>query len=712
MKFRFLLCLAVSTYAAMAQQLKYPKAERQNQKDIYHGIEILDPYRWMEDMDSGETKRWVDAQEGFLNRYLEDDAPQLKAIAARIEPLRSFDGFSMPKRVGQRSFFSFSPQDGSPSTLMVRENGEEKALLTPDQYRHHQDERLNGFSVSDNGRYLLIDIGRNQSTWRNVQLWDIQENQYLGQVASQVRGGIGGAIWRKDSTGFFYMKLDPPAPGKELKALIKNPRLMEYHIPSGETRLVKDNGGDENLLFSTSRSDDGRYLVVSQSTGMSQDQAVSLISLEEKGYPSRDLLPYGLGQFNFLGNSGPHFRFRTTADAPRRRIISIDIRQPGKDHWRELIPESGATIRSAVESGKFMAVTTTLDAKRQLFVHDLDGKRLYEVAVPEGQVGGMGGTPVDDNRIFVGIFGLFTPGSYFHLDMATGEIESHLKPELPLDASQYVTEQVFYTSKDGTRVPMYLAYRKDHKPHKDSKVFMYGYGAYGWTAYPWYQPNIVAWLDMGGVYALPGIRGGGEYGDQWHKAGIVERKQVGIDDFNSAAQWLIKQGYTSKGGIVANGGSASGVLAAAAVIQQPQLYGAAVIDFPYLDMVRFDQYSWGKYRAPEYGSTENPDHFKVLYGYSPYHNIKTDFCYPPTLVTAGENDTTTVPMHAYKYVAQLQHKVSCEQPMMLHVIRGSGHYSYGTNPAERTHNLALQIAFLAKVLKIEVPEAFPRTAMR
>ncbi|MCI0353557.1 MAG: prolyl oligopeptidase family serine peptidase, partial [Acidobacteria bacterium] len=429
----------------------------------------------------------------------------------------------------------------------------------------------------------------------------------------------------------------------------------------------------------------------------------------------KPLIEVAEADFKLLGSQGSRFWFYTDWNAPRGRIIAFDLERPQPRHWMEVVPQAQEPIsgRSNVGGnalgmfGKHLVLVYLKDGRPFLRTFDLQGKLKKEAAFPTGGSvwGGFSGRQ-DDPEVFYRFLELTSPSTIYRLNPATGRSEVFLRSTVNLRPGDYVVKHVFFRSKDGTRVPMFLAHKHGAEPGKDTPALLYGYGAFGWVAFTWFQPQVLAWMEMGGVFALPAIRGGGEYGEDWHKAGMKLNKQNAIDDYIAAAEWLVANGYTSSSRLVANGGSASGPVAAAAVLQRPGLFGASVIDRPILDLLRFDQFTAASYWIPEFGSASDPQEFKALYAYSPYHTLRDGQCYPPTLVVSGERDQTAVPLHAYKFTAAMQAAQGCGQPVLLKVMRGIGH-NFGATAEQRVDSWTDILTFLFRALGMDAAQRKP-----
>ena len=460
-------------------------------------------------------------------------------------------------------------------------------------------------------------------------------------------------------------------------------------------------------------SDDGSDLVLTLRDGSSTKNRVLLLSLKKPG-PPVPLMPEADANYTYLGSRGKRFWFFTDRDAPRGRVVAVERDRPEPTRWKEVIPQAAEPVAasSAVGGnalGMFahrILLVYLRDGRPVLRVFDEEGRFLAEPELPAGgQIwGGFSGSGrPEDPEVFYRFLGLTHASTTYRLNLETNTTSIFSRSESAERSGEIAIEQVFYRGADGTRIPMFLAHRKDFVRDGRRPAFMYGYGAFGWVSFLWYQPFVLNWLDLGGVYALPGIRGGGEYGEAWHRAGAGRAKQTAIDDYLAAAEWLVANRYTSPRLLVANGGSASGGVAAAAILQRPELFGAAVIDRPVLDMLRFDRFSQAAYWLPEFGSPRDRDDFAALRAWSPYHNVKKGTCYPPVLVMTGDRDQVAVPLHAYKFTAALQAAQGCANPVLLQLVRGAGH-NFGATPEQTAETWADETAFLMRVLGIRPPK--------
>lgn len=683
-----------------AQSLEYPPAQRTDQIDEYHGVDVADPYQWMEDLESPDLHSWMRAQDDLLDEYL-SEVPSRESLARHLYELTEFDIYSAPIKTDSGHFYTTTGNAGVGETrvFMQELDGEERLLIDPDE-RLEAGDNLGGIMPSPDGGYLTYSYGEGQSRWRDVRVLEVATGADMPETLTGLNALAGAVSWTAEGTGFYYVRYDEPEAGQTQESRPENPRVMFHRVgtPQAEDQLVFERPEQPNLLFTPTATEDGRYLVLTVRRGASQD--VTILYWDVNGGESfRQLVQ---GPHTFLGNEGESFFFYSTLDAPNGRVVAVDLSDPSRID--ELVSERDEAITGnslvggngvGYYGGRFVLLYTK-DALPIVRVFDSRGELSYEVDLPDvGTIWGGFAGQADQAELFYRFLSLTDAAVVYRMNLETGENTVFRAPDLAFDSDDFVTKQVFYQSKDGTRIPMFVVHRQDLALDGRHPLFMYGYGAYAWTAFLWYQPHIVAWLEMGGVYALPGIRGGGEYGREWHQAGVGRNRQNAIDDYNAAATWLIENGYTSPGRLIANGGSASGSLAGAAVVQRPNLYGASVIDIPTFDMLR--RGGWEE----EFGDPSDPDDFEVLYGYSPYHNMEAGVCYPAMLVMAGEKDETAVPFHAYKFVARMQRLQACDNPVLLKVMWGAGH-THGATPRDQAQTWADAWSFLIRALDLDL----------
>jgi len=678
--------------------LDYPVARRAAQVDEYHGVVVADPYRWLEE-DSEETRSWTESQETLLQSFVEP-VDELEALEAQLTRIRNFDRWGIPSRRGKHFFFTHTPGGQRNGSLYSQQGltGEKRRVLSFEEMIDEPSHSMGGFVVSPDGRYVVWS-SQSQSGWGWLDVAEVKTGRRLEERIDGIAGN--SAIWTHDSQGFFYMQYGDYE-ALESGGVDARPSIFYHRLGSSPTedRLVYERPDRPSMLFFPKLSDDGRFLVVGLNDGARTRNQVVFKNLEVAESSFETLIERADASYLFEGNVGDTFFFRTTLGAPRGRVVSIDLAKAERSQWREIVPEREAPLGSVSHVGGRLVVVSTVHARPVVELWNPTGTLESTLDLPAiGLVSGFSDDPTGEVS-FYRLNSLVDPGTVFRVDLSTGVSVVHQRAELSHDPEEYEIKQVFYPSHDGTRIPMFLAHRKDAPLRENRPLWMYGYGHGGWVAFPWFQPHLVAWMDMGGTYALPGLRGGGEYGAQWQEAGTRLEKLTTIDDFVAAAEWLIHNGYTSADLLVANGGSASGVVPAAATVQRPDLFAASVIDFPFLDMLRYHHFTTVKGWTEGYGSVEDQKDFQVLKAYSPVHNLKAGECYPATLTVGGEKDIITPPLHGFKFTAALQEAQGCSRAGLLKLIPKAGHYSYGTDPKETARTEAEILAFLIRSLEL------------
>ena len=695
--------------SAAAQPFAYPEAEQVDAVDVLHGEHIPDPYRWMENLDAPALQAWMQAQDALLDRYLASSAARAPLVD-RIHALRDFDVFGLPSKAGGRYFYTVTGEGGNGAThVFVRPELDAPGRLVFDvEQQLAEGATFRLFTPSPSGADGVVLYSEGPSRWRQARILRVEQGELLDETLDGLHALGGPVAWAPDGQGFYYVRFAATPGETRQQSRPQEPRLYYHQLGTSQAadRLIYEPADLERALLTHQVTDDGRYLVVSIRHDANPDQRIVYLDLQAGGAPR----PFIHGPHTFLGNDEGRFYFYTTEDAPNGRVIAVTLDNPGQ--LEELVAERDEAISGnslvggngvGYYGGRFVLLYTK-DALPLVRVFDASGALAYEVELPDvGTIwGGFKGHD-DSDEVFYRFLSLTDANVLYRLDLATGESRPFQQPSLAFDSDRFETQQVFYTSKDGTRVPMFVVHRKGLELDGSNPLFMYAYGAFGWTAFLWYQPHVIAWLEMGGVYALPGIRGGGEYGRSWHEDGVGQNRQNAVDDYIAATEWLIDQGYTSPDRMVANGGSASASLAAMAVLQRPDLYGAAVIDIPSLDLLRYHRHPGSGGWVEEFGDPDDPDDFSVLRRLSPYHTIEAGACYPPMLVMAGEKDETALPLHAYKFVARMQANAppGCASPALLKVMWGAGH-SYGTTARQQAQSWADAWAFLDTALGLRL----------
>ena len=657
--------------------LTYPHAPRSSHADIYHGKTVPDPYRWLEDTDSPETRRWIDAQ-NTLTRQVLDGIPRRDALQKRLTELWNFERYGVPFREGNRVFFYKNDGLQNQSVLYTMRSLDEtpRVLIDPNTFSSDGTVALGGTSVSPDGRYIAYSISTSGSDWREWKVRDIETGKDLADHLKWAK--FSGASWTKDGKGFFYSRYDEPK-GNDLKEANYYQKLYYHRIGTSqaEDKLVYERPDQKEWGFYGAVSEDGRYLFLYVSQGTDPNNRLYYKDLSEPDAPVVPLLDKADASYSVIGNDGPTFWILTTHTAPRGRVIALDIRKP--DQWKEVLPQSESTLEDVSLVGDMFVVTTLKDAKSVVSVHRTDGSFVRQVDLPGiGSAWGFGGKRHDKETFYA--FTSFTaPTTIYRYDLVTGKSTLFRKPQVDVDPSRFETKQVFYTSKDGTRVPMFITHRKGLKLDGSNPTYLYGYGGFNVSLTPSFSVSNLVWMEQGGVYAMPNLRGGGEYGQDWHQAGTKLSKQNVFDDFIAAAEWLIANRYTTSEKLAIGGGSNGGLLVGACMTQRPELFKAAVPEVGVLDMLRYQHFTIGWAWASDYGLSSDPKEFEALLAYSPLHNVTPGTRYPATLVMTADHDDRVFPAHSFKFAAALQHAQAHDAeregrpPVLIRIETRAGH---------------------------------------
>ena len=701
------LLVAGVAWAQQAQpsgRLAYPAAQKGDLVDDYHGVKIGDPYRWMEDLDSAGTRAWVEAEAALTESYLAA-IPARDAIRKRLTELWDYERYTVPSVQSGTTFFTRNSGLQPQSVLYVADSpdAEPRMLLDPNTLSKDGTVALSGISVSDDGNWLAYSTSAAGSDWQEWRVREVATGKDTEDRLEWTK--FTRAAWAQDGTGFFYGRFDQPPAGAERKATNFFQKLCYHRLGTLQSAdpIVYRRDDHKDWQFSPEVSDDGRYLVIRVSTGTTRYNAVFVRDLGDPAAKVVELLPDFDANYAFVDNEGTAFFFRTDQGAPNGRLIAIDTRNPGRAAWREIVPEGkDALVRVSLVHDTFIA-SYLKDITTAVRLFAMDGKPLGEVKPPGlGAASGFGGKR-GEAVTYYSFTGFTTPGTIFRFDVAARTSAVFREPKLKADLAGYETKQVFYTSKDGTRVPMFLSYRKGIKIDGNNPVLLYAYGGFDIPSTPSFSVANLVWMEMGGVYALANLRGGGEYGEAWHEAGMFERKQNVFDDFIAAGEWLIANGYTSKNRLAIFGGSNGGLLVGAVLNQRPDLFGAAIPAVGVMDMLRYQKFTIGWAWASEYGTADDPKLFPALRAYSPLHNVKTGGCYPPTLVTTADHDDRVFPAHSFKYAATLQAAQGCANPVLIRIETRAGHGA-GKPTAKQINEAADRLAFLVKSLGMQTPK--------
>ena len=681
----------------------YPPARTTDQTDDYFGTTVPDPYRWMEEVDTPEVAAWVAAENALTEGFLAE-VPTRPAMRDRLMSMMDFERYTVPSPYplpdgGRRYVFQHNSGLQNQPVVYWQDGleGERRVLLDPNTLSTDGTVALNGMSVTDDGRlaaYALSEAGSDWMTWR------VREVATSTDLPDTVRWSkFSGASWRKDGSGFFYAAYDAPGPEAMKEAnFFHKVYFHRLGTNQAEDKLIFERPDNGELNLGAHVTDDDRYLLVHQSQGTSPNNELAIIDLLDSTNVLR-LIPEPDAAYSPIANDGSFFWLQTTLDAPRGKVIGIDLTKPEREHWVTLIAESEHTLDQVSVVADTLIVSYLADAQSRVALHRRDGSLLQQLDLPGiGTVGGFGGRRTDDETFFA--FTNFTaPGIIYRLDMANLKATIWRAPELHFAPADFETRQVFVASKDGTRVPLFLTHRKGLSLDGSAPTLLYGYGGFNIPLLPAFSAARVLWMEMGGIYAQACLRGGGEYGESWHEAGTQRNKQNVFDDFLSCAEWLIAEKYTSPQKLAIQGGSNGGLLVGACITQRPELFGAAIAEVGVLDMLRFDKFTIGWAWKAEYGSpSEDAADFQAIYAYSPLHCLRTGVAYPATMVLTADHDDRVFPAHSFKFTAALQ-ALNPPNPALIRVETRAGHGA-GMPLSKRVEGVIDQYAFLTRALNM------------
>jgi prolyl oligopeptidase len=698
--YALVLSMSVACTVAGAQA---PRAHRGAWADTIHGIRVEDPYRWLEQMGSAEAQTWTRAQDAHARAYAAA-VPERAIIHKRLSAIAAVERFGAPVARGTRLFHTQFASTGpaTRSSYIVDDAGTRRVLIDGDAVEKATGRVPSQFFPSPDGRLVAYTVRAVGTRWETLRIREVDGGRDLTDSLIGINGS-STVRWDPDGRSLSYVRYPVPADGQERQTQLRDGKLYRHRLgtPQSSDSLLFELPSDPFALLRHSVSDDGRFTLVN---AVLPSRSTNRIWASDTRASQRGFVPIVAGgdaAYWFVGSQGSTLWFVTNHEAPRWRVIGVDANDPAPPKWREVIPQASEAI-DITGPGITMVgnhfIVGYVGAPTRVRTFDTTGRFVRDIALPYlGSVWtGFAGRQQDREAFYV-LSGVADPGTIFRLDVATGTSREYRRPALPYDPGRFETHQVFYSSRDGTRIPMYVVHRKGLTLDGTAPAYMYGYGHGGWSAGPWFQANIAVWLENGGVWALPNTRGGGEYGEDWHRAGIRRNKQTAIDDYIAAAEWLIANRYTSRDRFVANTSSAGGPLVAAAIIQRPELFGAAVIDYPLVDVLRAGHFTGGRQFAREYGSLDDADDVRAIVAYDPIRTATPAKCYPATMISPGERDETTVPMPAYKLAAALQHAQGCDKPVLLRMTWGAGHAT-GATLADAVDTWADQLAFVSRAL--------------
>ena len=684
------------------QPLTYPTISKSDQIDNYHGTAVADPYRALEDPDTEETKAWVEAQNQVTFSYL-NEIPAREKIKQRLTKLWDYEKYGTPFKEGENYFYFKNDglQNQSVLYTLPTLESEPRILLDPNKLSADGTVALSGISISENGQLLAYGLSSSGSDWQEWKVRDIATGEDLQDHLQWIK--FSGAAWTHDHQGFFYSRYDEPNEKTKLEDVNYYQKLYYHKLGTQQSEdiLIYHRSDEKEWGFGGNVTEDGKYLIISIWLGTDSKNLVFYQDLTNLNSEIIELINQFAADYSFINNDDHIFYFRTDLNAPKGRVIAIDTKKPTSENCQEIIPQAVETLESVgILNNQFVA-DYLQDAHSQIKIFDLKGNFIREVELPGiGSASGFGGKR-HDPETFYSFTSFTTPGTIYRYDMKTGKSEIFRQPKVDFNADEYETKQVFYESKDGTKVPMFITQKKGIKLDGNNPTYLYGYGGFNISLTPSFSVSLLIWLEMGGVYAVPNLRGGGEYGEEWHQAGMKEKKQNVFDDFITAAEWLIANNYTKPAKLAIGGGSNGGLLVGACMTQRPDLFGAALPAVGVMDMLRFHKFTIGWAWVAEYGSSENAAEFTNLYAYSPLHNLKPGTAYPATLIITADHDDRVVPAHSFKFAAALQAAHNGNAPVLIRIEIKAGHGA-GKPTAKIIEEAADKWSFLVRVLAIDV----------
>jgi prolyl oligopeptidase len=667
--------LSLFTASIPAQNgFKYPKAKKVDQVDDYHGSKVNDPYRWMEDTMSTDTQSWIEAQNALTQSYL-DSIPEREKIKERLTEIWNYERISAPSKVTD-GFYIYSRNDGLQNqSVLYRASSIDdpgKVFFDPNKLSEDGTAALSGSSFTDDGKLWAYGVARSGSDRTEWRIMNTETGEHLSDMLPPNRQG--GVSWLNDNSGFFYQRFPAPEAGAELRAANKFPKIYFHKLgtPISDDKLIYERPDDGELFVGGRVTEDGKWFLISVSKGTQRMNEIHVKDLSKADMPTIAVVNDRSNSWGYVGNDGPVFYFRTDKDAERGKLVSINILARDRA-FKDVIPQSAETLNGVQMINNQFVANYLKDAYTQIKIYDKNGKHVRDVELPGiGSAGGFGGKQ-DATETFYSFSSYNAPPTIYHYDMKTGKSRLFRQAKVKFDPSQFEVKQVFFNSKDGTRVPMFITHKKGIKLDGTNPTILYGYGGFNVSQTPGFSASRVVWMEMGGVYAVANIRGGAEYGKEWWANGARLKKQNVFDDFIAAGEFLVNSKYTSPSKLAIQGGSNGGLLVGAVLNQRPDLFGAALPAVGVMDMVRFTKFTVGAAWKSDYGDPEDAAEFKALYAYSPLHNVKPGTKYPATMVTTADTDDRVFPAHSFKYAAALQEAQGGDAPILIRVETKAGH---------------------------------------
>lgn len=683
------------------EKLDYPKSKQVNQVDNFFGSAVADPYRWLEEdvRNSDSVRKWVDSQNALTFSVI-NQLPYRNEIEARLTKLWDYEKYGTPFKRGERYFYFKNNGLQNQSVLYKLQSleGNPTVLIDPNQWSADGTNALGGLEFSDDGNLLAYGVQKAGSDWRTWKVMDVESGKQLSDELNWIK--FGSVSWTKDSKGFFYSCYDEPKSDEKFQGLNLGQKVYYHRIgdPQSKDQLIHENPENPKYGFLPEVGEDGKYLVITVWQGTDDRYRVLYQNLDDPNSKLTALIENFENEYSFLGNDGSNFYFKSDFNAPKKCILSIDTLHPEPAHWKVIVPESDDSMESAGIVGNNFIVQYLQDAKSLVKLYGLDGEYARDVELPGiGTASGFGGRR-DQKETFYSFSSFNRPPSVYRYDLKSGISTLIREANVDFNPDDFVVKQVFYNSKDGTQVPMFIAHKKGLELNGKNPTLLYAYGGFNISLTPSFSIPRLQWMEMGGIFAMPNLRGGGEYGKAWHKAGTKTKKQNVFDDFIAAAEYLIAKGYTSANHLGIQGGSNGGLLVGACMAQRPDLYGACLPAVGVMDMLRFHKFTAGRFWVDDYGSSEaSAEEFNALFAYSPYHNLVDGEEYPPTMVTTADTDDRVVPGHSFKFAARLQAAQAGSNPVLIRIETKAGHGA-GKPTAKIIEEYADLWAFLAKHL--------------
>ena len=702
---RSLLTLVLLSSVAFAADspnpFKYPPAPTSDQVDDYNGVKVADPYRPLEDPDAPESRKWIEEENKITFDFLKS-VPERDGIKKRLTEVWDYERFGVPFKEADRYFFSRNSGLQNQSVIFTTKNFSEKPheLIDPNLLAKDGTIALGGIEVTDDAKLMAYGLAASGSDWQQWKVRDVESGKDRQDLIDWVK--FSEASWKKDGSGFFYSRYDKPDEKNKLRNAVYNHKLFFHQLgtPQSQDKLIYERPDQKEWLFNAEVTEDGRYLIINVQRGTDPKNRVFYKNLVDPNSKVVELLDKADAQYSFIDNAGPVLAFRTDLNAPLGRIVTIDTSKPLPSKIDELVPESKDKLEAVSSVGEHFVALYLHDAHSIVKLFKFDGSADGEIKLPGlGTAAGFTGKR-KDHETFYSFASFATPTEVFRYDFDKRASELLFKPKVKFNPDDYATEQVFYKSADGTRIPMFISYKKGIKRDGQNPTYLYGYGGFDIPETPTFSPANLVWMEMGGIYALANLRGGGEYGEKWHEAGMLHTKQNVFDDFIAAAQYLIDNKYTSTSKLAIGGGSNGGLLVGACMTQRPDLYGATLPNVGVMDMLRFEKFTIGWAWTSDYGSAQKPDDFSYLYAYSPLHHTAKGCCYPPTMITTADHDDRVVPAHSFKFAATLQSAQGCDKPTLIRIQTKAGHGA-GKPTTKIIEETADRWSFLVKELGVK-----------